>query len=137
MVPISISYLGDLRGIALHGPSRTGLITDAPVDNHGKGESFSPTDLVATSLASCILTTMAIVAQRDGLRLDGATAAVEKHMSSQPPRKIAKIVVRLALPPGIPLERQKILERAAHTCPVALSLHPEVEQIITFQWRDC
>lgn len=136
MIPITISYLGSLRGIALHGPSRTGLITDAPVDNHGKGESFSPTDLVATSLGSCMLTTMAIVAQRDDLRLDGATAEVEKHMSAQPPRKIARIVVRLTLPPGIPQERRTVLERAAHACPVALSLHPEVEQVVTFRWRE-
>jgi len=136
MVPISIAYRGQLRCEADHGPSNTRLITDAPTDNHGRGESFSPTDLVATGLGACILTTIGIVAQRDGIRVEGATVAVEKHMSATPPRRIAKLVVRLTLPSGISAEARQKLERAAHTCPVAISLHPDVVQEVSFRYAD-
>jgi uncharacterized OsmC-like protein len=83
-----------------------------------------------------MLTIMGIAARRDGLRLEGATVQVEKHMSATPPRKIAKIVVRFELPPGIPKERRAPLERAAHTCPVSLSLHPDVVQDVSFAYPD-
>jgi putative redox protein len=136
MVPISLVYRGQLRCDAEHGPSKTRLVTDAPTDNHGRGESFSPTDLIATGLGACILTTMGLVAQRDGIRVEGATVAVEKHMSAAPPRRIAKLVVRLTLPSGIAAEARQKLERAAHTCPVAISLHPDVVQEISFRYLD-
>jgi uncharacterized OsmC-like protein len=136
MVPISISYTGDLRCAAEHGPSRSRLITDAPVDNQGKGDAFSPTDLVATGLATCMTTLMGIVARRDGLRLEGLTAAVEKHMTSAPPRRIAKVVIRFAMPAGLPVARRASLEQAARTCPVGLSLHPEVVIDATFAYPD-
>jgi len=134
MVAQSIRYLGTLRCEATHIPSGRVVVTDAPVDNHGKGESHSPTDLVCTALATCMLTTAGIVAQRDGIALDGATAAVEKHMTTTAPRKIARIVVRLTLPASVPAEHRAKLERAAHQCPVALSLHPEVIQDVTITW---
>ena len=134
MVAQSIRYLGTLRCEATHGPSGRVVVTDAPVDNHGKGESHSPTDLVCTALATCMLTTAGIVAQRDGISLDGATAAVEKHMTTTAPRKIARIVVRLTLPAAVAAEHRAKLERAAHQCPVALSLHPDVVQDVTITW---
>jgi uncharacterized OsmC-like protein len=120
----------------VHGPSGTTLITDAPVDNHGKGESFSPTDLVVTSLATCMATTMAIVARRDQVALEGLTIAAEKHISATPPRKVARAVLRFAMPAKIPAERRAVLERAAHGCPVALSLHPEVVVEVSFSYPD-
>ncbi len=136
MVPINLSYRGQLRCQAEHGPSRTTLITDAPTDNQGRGESFSPTDLVVTGLASCMLTTVGIVAQRDGIVLDGAAVAAEKHMTTSPPRKIAKVVIRFTFPAGIPAATRAKLEKAAHACPVAISLHPDVVQDVTFSYPD-
>jgi putative redox protein len=136
MVSIATIYRTQLRCEAIHGPSGTVLITDPPTDNHGRGESFSPTDLVATALGTCILTTLGIVAQRDGIVLDGATAAVEKHMTATPPRRIARLVLRVAFPAGIPASARAKLEKAAHSCPVALSLHPDVAQDITFTYPD-
>ena len=133
-VTFSLSYHGDLRCEARHEPSGTTLITDAPLDNQGRGESFSPTDLVATGLGVCMFTIMGIVAKRDGIALAGATARVEKHMTSTPPRRIERIVVRFALPATIPAEDRAKLERAAHTCPVALSLHPDVVQDVAFAY---
>jgi putative redox protein len=133
-VTFSLSYHGDLRCEARHEPSGTTLITDAPLDNQGRGESFSPTDLVATGLGVCMFTIMGIVAKRDGIALAGATARVEKHMTSTPPRRIERIVVRFALPAAIPAEDRAKLERAAHTCPVALSLHPDVVQDVAFAY---
>ena len=134
MVAQSIRYLGTLRCEATHGPSGRVVVTDAPVDNHGKGESHSPTDLVCTALATCMLTTAGIVAQRDGVALDGATATVEKHMTTTQPRKIARIVVRLVFPASVAADYRSKLEKAAHACPVALSLHPEVVQDVVINW---
>lgn len=134
MVPITVAYQGRLRNRAVHGPSRVELVTDAPTDNQGRGESFSPTDLVATGLATCLMTIMGIVARRDGYDLDGMTAEVEKHMSAAPPRRIERLVVHLRMPAGIPAERRAALERAARACPVALSLHPELVQELEFSW---
>jgi putative redox protein len=134
MVPQSIRYLGGLRCEATHGPSGRIVTTDAPVDNHGKGEAHSPTDLVCTALATCMLTTAGIVAQRDGMALDGAVASVEKHMTTTLPRKIARIVVRITFPATVAVEYRAKLEKAAHTCPVALSLHPDVVQDISLTW---
>lgn len=135
MVSISFRYEGSLRCVAQHGPSGSTLPTDAPRDNQGLGEAFSPTDLVATALGTCIATTMAIVAKRKGYDLPGLTADVEKHMSTEAPRRISKIVCRLRvpLPPDHP--DREVLEAAAHGCPVHRSLHPEVEKEISFAWE--
>src|SRR3990172_1224767 len=95
MVSQSMRYLGELRCKAIHGPSADELITDAPTDNLGRGESFSPTDLVVTALATCMITTMGIFAQRDTVHLDGAKVYAEKHMSSDPPRRIVRIVIKI------------------------------------------
>lgn len=134
MVSISIRYEGDLHCQAQHGPSGKTLETDAPVDNCGRGESFSPTDLVATALGSCIATTMAIYAQRHQIELKGMTVEVEKHMSADTPRRIARLVTRLRIPAGIPLDQRAALDRAAHGCPVHRSLAPEMEKPIEIEW---
>ena len=134
MVAIQMEYQGELRCRAVHGPSGTDLSTDAPRDNQGKGESFSPTDLVATALGTCILTTMGILARTLGLDIQGATASVEKEMSSAPPRRIQRLAVRIHMPAGLSAENQQKMERAAHTCPVHRSLHPDVEAPISFTW---
>jgi putative redox protein len=134
MVTITMHYAGDLRTQATHGPSKTVLITDAPVDNQGKGASFSPTDLVATALGTCMLTTMGIVAKRHGWKIEGASATVEKHMVADPERRIGKLVVTLRMPAGLGEKERTILERTAHTCPVHKSLDPRVEVPVTFEW---
>ena len=136
MVTIQIRYEGDLHTQATHGPSKATLVTDAPVDNQGKGASFSPTDLAATALGTCMLTTMGIVAKRHGWTLDGATATVEKHMVADPDRRIGKLTVLLSFPPGFDEKARTILERTAVTCPVHRSLHPKVEIPVTFQWGE-
>ena len=128
-------YLGQLRTEATHVASGRVIQTDAPLDNHGRGEAFSPTDLTCLSLGACILTTLGIVAQRRAVDLSTATFAVTKHMSTVPPRRIAAIDVALALPAALEATERGILERAAHTCPVALSLHPDVQQNLTFEYR--
>ncbi|HCA80185.1 MAG TPA: osmotically inducible protein OsmC [Bacteroidetes bacterium] len=136
MVAQSTLYLGQLRCKAVHGPSAVELVTDAPTDNQGRGESFSPTDLVVTALATCKVTTMGIVAQRDHVSLDGTKVYAEKHMSADQPRRIARIVIKIDFPPGIaPGYRQK-LELTARTCPVAKSLHPDVLLDVTFSYAD-
>lgn len=128
-----VTYLGDLRTSSVHVQSGTEVLSDAPLDNNGKGEAFSPTDSVANALATCMFTIMGIKARDMGVNLVGATASVTKHMQSDP-RKISKIEVLFDLPAQD--ERTKtILERAAMTCPVFLSLHPDIEKAVTFGWR--
>lgn len=128
----TVTYLGDLRTECTHLLSGQKIITDAPPDNHGKGEAFSPTDLCATSLATCILTTMGIRA-RD-LDISGAHAEVTKIMASDP-RRIGRIVVKITMPKNNFSDKdKKVLETIAHTCPVALSLAEGVEQVIDFEW---
>ncbi len=134
MVQINLFYEGNLRVKAIHGPSQKELITDAPVDNHGKGESFSPTDLVCTSLAACMMTIMGIVAERHQIDLKGTKIKVVKHMVNEPVRRIGKIEVNFQIPTQLSEREQKMLERAAMTCPVHESLHPDVIQDIQFQW---
>lgn len=134
MVQINLFYEGNLRVKAIHGPSQKELITDAPVDNHGKGESFSPTDLVCTSLAACMMTIMGIVAERHQIDLKGTKIKVVKHMVNEPVRRIGKIEVNFQIPTSLSEREQKMLERAAMTCPVHESLHPDVIQDIQFQW---
>jgi putative redox protein len=132
MVQIDIVYQGGLRCAAVHGPSGTTLVTDAPVDNHGKGESFSPTDLVATALGVCIPTIMAMVAEREQIDLAGMRISVQKEMSAQPPRRIARLAVRILMPQGLTEIQKTKLERAALTCPVHQTLHGNVEMPIEF-----
>ena len=136
MATIHIDYLGDLRTECTHLQSGTTLNTDAPTDNQGRGEAFSPTDLVANALGTCIITTMAIFARRDGIELKGSALNVTKIMTTQPPRRIARIEVDLTLrtPDSLTGEVRERLEKIAHTCPVAISLHPDLEQVVTIRW---
>ncbi len=134
MVTIHLEYEGALHCRAVHEPSGTALATDAPKDNRGRGESFSPTDLVATALGTCILTTMGIVAQNHGLDMTGATAIVEKEMTAVPTRRIGSLATRIYMPHVVSDEHKQRLERAAHTCPVHKSLHPDVQAPIEFTW---
>ncbi|MGI8602434.1 MAG: OsmC family protein [Verrucomicrobiales bacterium] len=136
MVSVSISYQGDLHCLAVHGPSGSQLPTDAPRDNMGRGEAFSPTDLLATSLGTCMLTTLAIAAVRKGIDLAGASAQVEKQMSDTPPRRIAKIAARFIIPLPADHPERPALEAAARSCPVHRSLHPDVVQDVTFEWNE-
>lgn len=134
MVHLSSVYEGGLRCRATHAPSGTSLATDAPVDNHGKGESFSPTDLVATALGACMMTIMGIVAERHGVNLAGMTAETVKEMTKEPPRRIASLRTRLTIPLPADHPQRAALEQAAHTCPVHKSLHPEIDAAIEFVW---
>ena len=136
MPTVKTSYLGDLRTNSTHLQSKNQLITDAPTDNMGKGEAFSPTDLLATATGTCILTTMAIVAQRDGIELLNSEAEVTKIMTQTPPRRIARLEINLKMKANVVLNDEQIkkLENTAHKCPVSLSLHPDVEQVLMFEW---
>ena len=136
MVRIQSEYQGELHCSAVHGPSGAEIQTDAPTDNQGRGESFSPTDLVATALGTCMLTVMGIMARTLNLELTGATATVEKNMTSGLPRRIESLVVRIHVPGSLAVEDRQKLERAAHTCPVHKSLHPDVRIPIEFSWGE-
>ena len=132
-----IVYLGDLRTQATHLASTQEITTDAPVDNNGKGKAFfSPTDLAATSLGSCAMTIMGIVARRDEIDFAGSEVEITKIMSAELPRKIARIEVNFTMktPEGLTDEVKAKYVRTAHTCPVALSLHPDIEQVFNFKW---
>lgn len=133
-VEVSIVYQGELRCEATHGPSGVQLRTDAPVDNHGRGESFSPTDLVATALGACVLTILGIQADKHDIDLSGARVVVEKHMSVDLPRRIARLPVKVTVPVQFDDRVRTVLERAAHTCPVHQSLHPDIDKPIEFNW---
>ena len=134
MVRIESEYLGDLHCVSVHTPSGTAMATDAPVDNQGKGESFSPTDLIATSLATCMLTTMGIVAKSLDFDLSGATATVDKEMSTTAPRKINLLTATIRVPRITTPENQQRLENAANACPVKKSIHPDIETPVQFIW---
>ena len=129
-----ITYLGDLRTSCEHLQSGTTILTDAPTDNHGKGEAFSPTDLVATSLGSCMVSIMAIKSKDLEVDLINSTIEVTKIMQAEP-RKISKIVVVLNMATQVDEKTKTILERVAMNCPVLLSLHPDIEKDITFNWK--
>ena len=135
MVEMSVIYLGEKHCELTHGPSNSKIETDAPKDNNGRGENFSPTDLVGAALASCILTTMAIMAEKDGLSIKGARARVTKEMQSNP-RQIAKLPVTVEMPEGLSATDRKRLEAAAYTCPVHRSLGADVQAPITFHYPD-
>jgi putative redox protein len=133
-VQIQCLYEGELHCSAVHGPSRTALSTDAPADNQGRAETFSPTDLVATALGSCLLTIMGIYARPRNIRIEGARAVIEKEMASTLPRRIARLKVRLILPATLSEKARGGLEQAVRLCPVAASLHPDIEVPITFEY---
>jgi putative redox protein len=134
MVRISIDYQGDLHCAVKHAPSGTCFETDAPKDNQGRGESFSPTDLVATALGSCMATTMAIVCRREGIELGGFSATVDKEMTAEGPRRIARLTTHVRFPFARTDKLGPLLEKTATSCPVYLSLNPEVEKPVTFEW---
>ena len=126
MTTIDSRYEGALRCHSSHGPSGSVLETDAPTDNQGKGERFSPTDLVATALSTCILTILGIVAERHGWPLQGANARVQKTMTPEAPRRIALLEVWISLPAGLSEQQRAVLQRAGESCPVKLSLEGAV-----------
>lgn len=132
METININYLGNLRTHAKHRASGNEIITDAPVDNHGKGEAFSPTDLLCSSLGSCMITLMGIACNTHKLSIEGLSAKVTKVMASNP-RRVGEIVIEVQMPKISYSDKEKIiLERAALTCPVYLSLHPDVKKTVSF-----
>lgn len=130
-VEITGEYTGNLKMKLTHGPSGAELGTAAPVDNNGDGSSFSPTDLVAAALGSCMATVMAILARREGIPFAGASFHIEKHMRSDP-RRIDSLPVRIRMPGGLTDAQKSKLERAARTCPVHRSLLPEVRKEVEF-----
>lgn len=134
MVQIQIDYEGELHCKATHGPSGSEIATDAPVDNNGRGEAFSPTDLVATALGSCMATVMGIAAQRKEIPLEGMKVTVRKHMSTETPRRIARLELDLVvpLPPDHP--ERAFLEATGRGCPVHHSIHPEIEVEMNWGW---
>ena len=134
MVTIDIQYQGELRCEAVHEPSGTHLNTDAPKDNFGKGESFSPTDLVATALGACMLTLMGITARSLKVDLKGTRVTVQKEMVASPLRRIGKLSVKITIPTKLTDEQKQKLEQAALTCPVHKSLHPDVQTPVEFLW---
>ena len=134
MATSSITYVGELRTICIHLQSGTQILTDAPTDNHGKGEVFSPTDLVATALGSCMVSIMAIKSKDVEVDLKDSTVSITKIMQAEP-RKIAKIIVELNMSIDTSEKNKAILERSAMTCPVLLSLHPDIEKEVTFNWK--
>ena len=133
MGKMTITYLGDLRTAVVH-PSGARLKTNAPKDNHGKGEEFSPTDLLAVALGTCVVTLMGIAANTLHVDLTGVRAEVTKAMVSAPVRRIGKLTVDLYCPVVLEEEKRVALEKAGHSCPVHHSLHPDVEQVIRFHW---
>lgn len=137
MVKSTGTYTGGLNSQLTHGPSGVVIETDAPKDNHGRGAAFSPTDLTAASLASCMVTTMAIAAKvKLGIDIPGVRWEVTKEMSQEAPRRIVRLAVEIWLPFPRSSERGDLLEKAALNCPVALSLNPAIEKPVTFHWSD-
>jgi putative redox protein len=134
-VSVEIAYEGQLRCKAIHGPSQCHVITDAPVDNHGKGAHFSPTDLVATALGTCTLTLLGIVADRHGISLEGTTVKVEKHMVAEPVRRIGRLPVDIYMGQPIDDKYKDRLIKAAETCPVKQSVHPDIDLSLNFHWK--
>lgn len=128
-----VKYSGQLRTISTHIKSGEQIITDAPVDNNGKGEAFSPTDMVANSVAACMLTVMGIAAKKRNINIDGTSATVEKIMATNP-RRIARLNIEVQLPNNnFTVEKKELLERVALNCPVILSIHPDIEKNVIFK----
>jgi len=135
MPTIETIYLGGLRTEATHVQSGTKIITDAPLDNQGKGEAFSPTDLLSASLASCMLTIMGIKARASNIDIDGTTCSITKIMAADP-RRVAEIVINFKFPKEYSEKDQQLLERAALTCPVYYSVHEDLKKTVTFGWEE-
>ena len=136
MVRMTVHYQGDLRCELVHEPSGATIQTDAPKDNMGKGEAFSPTDLIGVSLASCALTTMAIYAKRNGKELGRMSAEVTKIMSADAPRRISKLLLAIRMPGGLVESERLVYQEAAENCPVFKSLHPSIQIETTFSYPD-
>lgn len=136
---LHVTYEGDLRCLAVHGPSDNRLFTDAPVDNQGRGETFSPTDLVGTALGSCLLTVMSIATGGRQFELKGTTVHVTKEMTTERPRRIARLAVRVTFPQEVsqtvPEATRRELEHVAENCPVRLSLSDAIDVPIEFNWQ--
>ena len=134
MATIQTTYLGDLRTESIHLQSGTRLITDAPTDNQGKGESFSPTDLLATAYGACVFTIMGIAAKTHGFSIEGTKVETTKVMGTEP-RRIVELVTNFTFPPNdYSVKQKKILELAAKECPVYNSLHPDLKKTVTFTY---
>lgn len=131
MVEIAITYDGTLRCSASHGPSGTGLISDAPVDNHGKGESFSPTDLLATALGTCMMTYIGLLAERSGWDVTGTTMCVQKEMVADPIRRVGRLVVDIHIPIELSDKDLTVVENTVNTCPVKMSISDRIQVPIT------
>lgn len=131
-VRVDVVYEGGLHCVAKHEPSGHAIPTDAPADNHGKGEAFSPTDLLAAAIGTCTVTIMGIAAEKHGIDIAGTRVTVLKSMVADPARRIGKLDVTITLPRALPAEQRTLLENAARTCPIHKSLHPNVEAPVTF-----
>jgi putative redox protein len=136
MVEIKLSYEGDLHCSATHLPSGSTLVTDAPLDNNGLGQAFSPTDLLATALGSCMATVIGILAKRKALAVEGMAVTVRKYMSEDLPRRIKRLELDLQIPLLGTHPERKLLEAAAHGCPVHHSIHPDIEVVMNWQWQE-
>lgn len=136
MVEIKLAYEGDLHCSAVHTPSGSTLVTDAPVDNNGRGEAFSPTDLLATALASCMATVIGIVAKRKEIAVEGMTVVVRKFMSTTQPRRVSRLELDLSVPLPADHPDRKLLESAARGCPVHQSIHPDIEVVMNWKWLE-
>lgn len=134
MVEIHIAYQGELRCVATHTPSGTTMTTDAPRDNHGKAESFSPTDLVATALGTCMMTVMGIAARKLNIDISGSTVVVNKTMITKPERRIGELAVVITVPHALDDATKEVLKTAALSCPVHHSMHPDIAMPLTFNW---
>ena len=135
MVEMTVNYEGELHCSAVHGPSGNTLVTDAPVDNNGRGEAFSPTDLVATALASCTATIIGIVAQRKQLAVEGMSITVRKGMADDMPRRICRLEMDIVMPLPADHPERAALEAAGNGCPVKHSIHPDIEVVVDWDWR--
>ncbi|MDR2585999.1 MAG: OsmC family protein [Prevotellaceae bacterium] len=136
MSAISTIYQGQLRTLVTHNPSGAQIFTDAPIDNRGNGEAFSPTDLFVASLGSCILTIAGIAAESHGFSIDGARIETQKVMA-QNPRRVGEIILDIYLPPNNYTDREKrLIENAAATCPVTQSLHPDIKKVVKFLYQE-
>ena len=136
MVRLHLVYEGDLQFRAVHGPSQKEIVTDAPLDNQGKGRSFSPSDLMATALGACMGTIMGIVAKRDNIDLSGMTLTVEKEMINKPVRRIGSLKVDIQIPKKLTEIEKKKLKTAAESCPVHKSFHPDIQITTHYSWDD-
>jgi putative redox protein len=136
MVEIKLAYEGNLHCSAIHTPSGNTLVTDAPVDNNGLGQAFSPTDLLATALGSCMATVIGIVAKRKEIAVEGMKVTVRKFMSDDQPRRVKRLELDMEMPLPASHPERKLLESAARGCPVHHSIHPDIEVEMNWLWQD-